>query len=950
MAIENITFDAATQQGLNANQELAKIGQTLQNTGNFIQNEFENQEINEATTLIRDETEKNYRQANGSQKSYDELFAITRDKIEKSASNTRVRRKLQQELDFKYSAYSGEIYKEEQVKIKKQNTVSVLKTMDSNNKEIEAAILANDFTRVEEIKRANDELINNNTLLDPLEKYSMTENFNNGIIKSSLTNMENDISKNVIENFDLTNKSYKQLRDMDLDKEVSKVDVSNLLSNQFFDKIEGGYKNKITGVIISDEQINQQKQQTIGILEQKRRTKLAKFDDERALFNNNLSSIGDLISSGTGTSGAQRQMLLSQAYSFGTDGQINQLNSMFKMEDMIKNETDMSVVKSKSEAMFKNNLGLQIASQQLFVAQRTKEIENPADFYLKNGMIKEQIKMDEGIESYIAQLSQRQKNIDEISITRGISNSNKKYLTSGERAATAAYIESMPPQELSQFLLLTDNKMGKAGTQKFLNEVYSDNPEKLQKLKLYAPMVLETKNEDQTNIASKTIFTIEQGSKVDRGIINKDILIETDIQLTEDLSGIPFASVDELNMKKEAVINFALGAMVERGIPINDQSKIPEEILKEGIDKVFGKRAVLNDRKVLMPQYDQKTFTETLEKLEDGELDYSFFESVNKPQGVDIKTIIDGFNGGGFTLKDTKVKVGNEFKTYYIPVDASGNTFKGDNGKVYMIDLQKGDEKETDKRFKMLLNENEEGLTDIQKDQKLFLGNTSKAFKDYNEIQKMKANGQYIDPIVEENVMNMMREDFMKYKKENPNADLSDMIKSSYGFFTDDVVEFVKEGNEFNFKVLEKLGITDFIADKVVSVGETVEEFKQTEFYKTRMTNLENVLKDAGVKVEEFKQSDFYKTRIENLGSTIESSKKVVEEFINSDFYKTRVDNLKNVIPEIKRLADDFQGSEFYKTRQDNLKNLIENGKIKYEDILKLLDERSEEIKKIMEE
>lgn len=687
MAIENITFDAATQQGLNATNELAKIGQTIQNTGSFIQNEFETQEINETIKLYREESEKHFRQSNYNQKAFDELNKPLVDKILKGASNQRVLRKIQGEIDYKTNEYSGAIWGEQQKVIKQKAVINTIETSEGNLKEYQKAINAGDYNRARQIYNDNITSISGNSLLDDGKRFELTENFKNNKFNVDKENLQNKITTSVESQLNYNNYSADQLKNTDIEKDIKNTDINGVLKELNIKYINGSYITE-DGNVLNDTDMEDIKKSAYKTVATNFRKREIELQERASNFNKQMVAFNDIVVNGNPTD-AQFAIVRNEAIQTGDSENVKNVDFMRETHKLITQNTDLNSVMEYTAKKYPNDFVRQNYAANMFIQKRNAEVSQTADFWVNNGKIKDPITLDGGSADVIDQISRRLDNVKNLSNERFISDANSKALTTQENASMASYIGSLSPVEVPEFLNGMIEKVGFYNTNKIMSELNKSNGKVMGKILPIVNVTLDNYNPNNKSSLNEVNVYAAQGSGVDKSLIGKPYNTALDIAIQDYASGVTFGSAKEKQDKIKVLKDAMIGHDFSKGVNLlEENAMIDETKLAEVAEKVFGKKSTYNNNSFFVPEKDAEVVNSNIEKFENGEISKDFLQYNGQNSKIDYW--LDGLERGNATIrteKDTD-KDGNYVTKYYV-VDNQGNIMADNNGNKLNIPLDK---------------------------------------------------------------------------------------------------------------------------------------------------------------------------------------------------------------------------------------------------------------------
>lgn len=802
MAIENITFDAATQQGLNATSELAKIGQTIQNAGSFIQNELEQQEVNDTVKLYREESEKYFRQANYNQKSFEDLHNPLVDKLLKGASNQRVLRKIQGEIDYKTNQYTGAIWQKQQNDIKQSAFIGSVETIESNIKEIQKATNAEDLERVRQIKEETKNYIGSNSFLDEGKKFDLIRNFEQNTFNISKENMVNKVTNQVETGLNYNNASLDTLKNLDLEKDIKNFNVDDTLK-QLGIRYENGSYITEDGDVFSQEDINDIKMNAGKKIEFNVRKRLEKFEEADKNFNKQFTVASQMAVNGNLTN-SQFNILENEAMKTGNQENVNNVRLLRDVVDIANNGKSLSEVMEISAKKYPNDFVKQKYTNEVFIMKRNAEVSQTADFWFNSGKIKENIRVDGGSSDFIEQLNNRIETSNNLANERQISNGTLKYLTTEENATIANFIGSLSPTDLPVFMNNMITKIGFKNTTKLFTELNEKNKEIMGNVLPITNVIMDNYNpQNLSSISEATTYSV-QGSKIDRALIDKANITNVKLLLQDKTAGIVFGSTKEKEDKLKAAEDAYLGWAFSQGHNLKDPAAaIDEDQLDKIYNSFFGKRISYNEGDILVPEREADVVENNIKTFEDGVISKSFLEYNGKVVNVDLW--LDGLQRGNAKIRTEKgIDKDGNFQTLYYVSDENGNVMANENGRKVYIPLNKKQEDIENEAVNKLLKQKENNSPEINlQNQKIkntldflykeiHVNQTGEKFRVIDRALLKEGDKNYSErmKVMYQESINILKEEQRKLSAEyNRKFDFQDILKANWSMAGEKVAE-----------------------------------------------------------------------------------------------------------------------------------------------------------------
>jgi hypothetical protein len=706
MAIEDINFNQATQQGLNATAELEKIANTVRKTGAFIQNEFEMQEASDLIVEIRNKGEEIFKNSNNSQNEFDSKYNDYMAEVLQNTRNGRVRKIVNQEFEDRRFVFNGRLTEANEKLTKEKETVDVAKFVDSQTKLAQEAYLSGDIAKAEELFAVANGRIINSSILGEADKYQYTEKTKSMFENAKIGGIQQHLSQQFDKNFDLNNTTYSDIKGKTVDDIISsKIDIVEGLKKfgYNYDEKNGFFKNA-NGDIITNEQTKSLYNGFRSEVQQVINRKEAEFAENKAKSDQNISFAIKTAASGGTITEQQETMLIQQAELSNDAEGIRLARSLpqFRQITSMPNIQEAMVFAAKSQP---KDLIMQSALISTYSVAKNTEIKTPTNYYQSNGLSK--TKIDFTNDNLFATSFQNRKNeINTIGKSRGI-NTNRAYLLTDQEAMNMnEMFKSKSPTERTKFVYSFLQKNGQLDAVALFSQLSQLEPKVYNNIADYIDLAGNNKSEESLKIVSNFMNYEGFGATINRDGFNNDYKKSSSLYIMERMQRIPQPSPERFNAAIEKINNQFFGRLyVEKNMTENKERSALNDEEKNMIDNLINEQygQVVEEKDGLIFGSIETPFISLTGELKQISLDNyerledktdSFFKAVNAPadNGKATKITIDYIknNKDDFVfipVKDLDRKTG-EIKTYHIVKNRiSGATIAGDDERPYMLDF-----------------------------------------------------------------------------------------------------------------------------------------------------------------------------------------------------------------------------------------------------------------------
>lgn len=706
MAIEDINFNQATQQGLNATAELEKIANTVRKTGAFIQNEFEMQEASDLIVEIRNKGEEIFKNSNNSQSEFDEKYNNYMAEVLQNTRNGRVRKIVNQEFEDRRFVFNGRLTEANEKLTREKETVDVAKFVDSQVKMANEAYLNGDTAKAEELFAAANARILQSSILGEADKYQYTEKTKSMFENAKLGGIQQFISQDFDKNFDLNNMNYADIRDKSVEDIINEktniVEVFKKFGYEY-DQKNGYFKNQNGDIITND----QSKSFTEGLkreVQQVINRKEAEFQENKRKSDQNIQfAIKTVIEGGLLTQ-QQESMLINQAVLSNDAEGIRLAKSLPQFREITKMQSLEQAMVYAAQNQPKD-LIMQSALLSTYSVAKNNEIKAPTQYYQTSGISK--TKIDFTNDNLFAESFQTRKGeITTIGKTRGINTTRADLLTQEEAMQMHNMFKAKSAPEQAKFLYSFMQKNSQMDAVALFSQLSKIEPKVYNNIGDYIDLAGNTKSEETLKKVSGYIKYEGFGKTIDKKGYTTEYQNNIGLYAREKLQKYHFPSPERYNAAIEKIQNQFYGAMyLDKNISTNNERASLNDEEKTMIDNLVNEQygTVIEESEgfifggiqtpfiSLAGDYKQ-TSLNNYERLED-KTD-SFFKSVNAPadNGRATKITIEYIktNKDNLMFIPTKDfdKTTGELKTYHIVKDRiSGAVIAGDDGRPYMLDF-----------------------------------------------------------------------------------------------------------------------------------------------------------------------------------------------------------------------------------------------------------------------